>query len=275
MNEPQLVSKFTYNATVKQLVEVTGEIRIFRIELDSDEYRFIAGQYAVLGLLKEAPRIPEAAEVEYRETTTDPMIRRAYSISSGSGDAHNLEFFISLVSSGALTPRLFALKRGDRLFVAPRAKGIFTVDKVPEEKNVLMVATGTGLAPYISMLRSEVLANQGRLIAIIHGASYSWDLGYRRELESLNATQKNFTYLPVISRPHDDSSWRGKTGRLPPILDEEQLDHYCGFQVDPLSCHIFLCGNPLMIEDAEERLVRRGFKADKRRERGTLHMEKY
>lgn len=260
---------------MKQIIEVTGEIRIFRIELDSEEYRFVAGQYAVLGLLAEASRIPEAAEVEYTETSTDPMIRRAYSISSGSGDAHNLEFYISLVSSGALTPRLFALKSGDRLFVAPRAKGMFTLDKVPQEKHVLMVATGTGLAPYMSMLRSEVLANRGRKIAIIHGASYSWDLGYRRELESLNATQENFIYLPVISRPNDDPSWRGRTGRLPPIMDQGELDADCGFQIDPSCCHIFLCGNPLMIEDAEQRLIGRGFKADRGRERGDLHMEKY
>lgn len=265
-------SKFAYNATVIQCIDVTGEIKIFRVKLDNDGFKFKAGQYGMLGMLESEPRIPEAAPVEYDETSKDPMIRRAYSISSGTGEVEYLEFYVSLVSSGALTPRLFMLKEGSRLFVGPKAKGLFTIDKVEEGSNVLMVATGTGLAPYISMLRSKVLAKTDRKIAVLHGASYSWDLGYRRELESLNATHENFSYLPTISRPKDDPSWNGKVGRLPPILDEEQLNYYCSFPVTPESCHVFLCGNPAMIEDAEQRLINKGFVSDRK---GNLHTEKY
>ena len=265
-------SKFSYNATVSRCIEVTGEIKIFKVKLDSPEFTFKAGQYSMLGLLESEPRIPEAAPVEFEETNADPMIRRAYSISSGTGDSDSLEFYVSLVSSGALTPRLFALKEGSRLFVGPKAKGLFTIDKVQEGANVLMVATGTGLAPYMSMLRSQVLANKERRIAVLHGASYSWDLGYRRELEALNATHDNFAYLPAISRPKDDPSWNGKVGRLPPILDEAQLNDYCKFRVAPGACHVFLCGNPSMIEDAESRLAAKGFTSGRD---GNLHMEKY
>ncbi|MCW9032764.1 MAG: ferredoxin--NADP reductase [Rhodospirillales bacterium] len=269
------MSKFEYNATVIECIEVTGEIKIYRVRMDDGHLSFKAGQYTMLGLLEDEPRIPEAALEEEVEQAADPMIRRAYSISSGSIQADYIEFYVSLVSNGALTPRLFTMRKGSRLFVGPKAKGLFTLDKVPEESHVLMVATGTGLAPYISMLRSRVLADFDRKIAVLHGASYSWDLGYRRELESLSASYTNFSYVPVVSRPKDDPSWGGRTGRLPPILDEDGLDELCGFPISGGKCHVFLCGNPAMIEDAEQRLLLKQFVVGKGREKGDLHMEKY
>lgn len=269
-------SKFSYNATVTKCIEVTGEIRIIRVELDDLDFQFKAGQYTMLGLLQEAPRVPEAQEDDNAEEPGgDPMIRRAYSIASGSVQKEYLEFYISIVSSGALTPRLFALNEGDRVHVAPKAKGIFTLDKVPGECNVVLMGTGTGLAPYTSMLRSEVLANRDRRVAVIHGASYSWDLGYRRELESLTRLNDHLTYTPMISRPDQDDSWQGRTGRLPPFLDAPDIEESCGFALEPGPCHVLLCGNPAMIEDATARLEARGFQKKQRGVPGNLHMEKY
>jgi len=230
----------------------------------------------MLGLLESAARVPEAQdELDAEEPGGDPMIRRAYSIASGSTEKEYLEFYVSLVSSGALTPRLFALNEGDRVFVGTKPKGLFTLDKVPQEANILLAGTGTGLAPYASMLRSEVLADRGRRIAVIHGASFSWDLGYRRELESLAMTHEHFNYIPVISRPEKDQDWKGRTGRLPAYFEMPSLEGDCGFALDPGPCHVLLCGNPAMIEDATQRLEGRGFKQKQRRQPGTLHMEKY
>ena len=270
-------SKFSYNATVIRVVELTGEIRIIRVRMDAQsEFRFKAGQYTMLGLLPEAPRIPEAQpEDNGPEPAKDPMIRRAYSIASGSNQGDYLEFYLSLVSSGALTPRLFALKEGDRLHVAEKAKGIFTLDKVPEESHILLVGTGTGLAPYVSMLRSEVLQNRDRRIAVLHGASYSWDLGYRRELESLAQVNSHFNYIPIVSRPQVDRDWQGHTGRIPPFLADASLSELCGFELEPGPSHAFLCGNPAMIEDAIVCLEARGYQLKRTGVPGTLHMEKY
>ena len=269
-------SKFSYNATVISCTEVTGEIRILRVRLDEPGFSFKAGQYTMLGLLQDAPRIPEAqSEDNDAEPGGDPMIRRAYSIASGSTQQDYLEFYISIVSSGALTPRLFALNVGDRLFVAEKSKGIFTLDKVPAESDVLLVGTGTGLAPYVSMLRSEVLANRDRRLAVLHGASFSWDLGYRRELESLARFNDHFNYIPTISRPQMDQDWQGFTGRIPPFLDDPTLEELCGFNLEPGPSHVLLCGNPAMIEDAAIRLEARGYRQKRPREPGNLHMEKY
>ncbi|MCW8908468.1 MAG: ferredoxin--NADP reductase [Sedimenticola sp.] len=269
-------SKFSYNATVISCIEVTGEIRIIRVRLDQPGFRFKAGQYTMLGLLRDAPRVPEAQpEDNDVEPGGDPMIRRAYSIASGSIQDEYLEFYISVVSSGALTPRLFALAEGDRLYVGGKAKGLFTLDRVPQQSNVLLVGTGTGLAPYVSMLRSEVLANRERRIAVLHGASFSWDLGYRRELESLALYNDHFNYIPTISRPQVDHDWQGLTGRIPPYLEDPTLEELCGFELEPGPSHVLLCGNPAMIEDATGRLERRGYRQKRPREPGNLHMEKY
>ena len=269
-------SKFSYNATVSRCIEVTGEIRILQVRLDQPGFKFKAGQYTMLGLLQDEPRIPEAQpEDNGAEPGGDPMIRRAYSIASGSTQQEYLEFYVSIVSSGALTPRLFALQEGDRLYVAEKSKGLFTLDRVPVESDVLLVGTGTGLAPYVSMLRSEVLANRDRRIAVLHGASFSWDLGYRRELESLSLYNDHFSYIPTISRPHVDKDWQGFTGRLPPFLDDPTLEELCGFALEPGPSHVLLCGNPAMIEDATVRLEARGYQQKRPREPGNLHMEKY
>ncbi len=270
------ISKFDYNATVVKCIEVTGEIRVLRVQLDDPEFSFKAGQYTMLGLLPDAPRIPEAQDEDNdAEPSGDPMIRRAYSIASGSVQKEYLEFYISIVSSGALTPRLFALGEGDRVHVAEKPKGLFTLDRVPEQSNILLVGTGTGLAPYASMLRSEVLANRERRITVVHGASFSWDLGYRRELESLAMYNYHFKYIPIISRPRVDRNWRGLIGRIPEFLAKPTLNRECGFAVEPGPCHVLLCGNPAMIEDATSRLESRGFMRKRPRDPGNLHMEKY
>ncbi|MFN3076563.1 MAG: ferredoxin--NADP reductase [Alphaproteobacteria bacterium] len=266
-----------YNAELVGRTDVTPQLAILQVKPDAGVPEFAPGQYMVLGLRSDAPRLPECPPAE--ETPSSPvsgkLLQRAYSISSGSRQRDFLEFYVSLVTNGELTPRLFALRPGDRLFVGARAKGLFTLDAVPGAANVLMVATGTGLAPYISMLRTSILEDNGRKVAVLHGASYSWDLGYRGELEALSRARANFTYLPVISRPESDKDWRGRTGRLPTWLETPDLAQACGFPLEASATHVFLCGNPGMIQQAEAILTARGFSPDERGTTGTLHREKY
>jgi len=79
----------------------------------------------------------------------------------------------------------------------------------------------------------------------------------------------------MISRPNKDESWQGRTGRLPAFLDSPEIEEASGFSLEPGPCHVLLCGNPLMIEDATQRLESRGFRQKKRPDPGNLHMEKY
>ncbi len=249
-----------YNATVMTRVDIQPRLTIPQVKPDDLDFFFLPGQYTAFGLLDEE---------------SGKIIKRAYSISSGSVTWEYVEFYIALVSDGALTPRLFATSCGDRNFMVPRAKGLFTIGEVAKNQNLLMVATGTGIAPYISMLRSHVPDSPAQRIAVLHGASYSWDLGYRNELEELVGCNDGFTYVPVISRPKESLDWKGMAGRIPAWLENPELVKACGFGIDPESTHVFLYGNPGMIEDATEIHTNKGFKADKARDLGNLHMEKY
>lgn len=267
-----------YNATLVERVDIGPRQAVFRVKPDGALPEFKAGQFMVLGLTWAEPRVQEATpEEEPEPDKANRLIRRAYSIASGAHDHEVLEFYISMVSSGILTPRLFHLKPGARLFLGPKATGLFTLERIPAGKNLLMVSTGTGLAPYMSMVRTQALGEGCpiRPMAILHGASYSWDLGYRNELELLAHACERFRYLPVISRPTEDKGWTGKVGRLGGWLSRPDLDKEVGFSLAPEETHILLCGHPGMVEEATTILTGQGHVLEEKGRPGNLHREKY
>jgi ferredoxin--NADP+ reductase len=216
----------------------------------------------------------QAAAVTRAAADPNRMIRRAYSIASESRSDEYLEFYLTVVMSGELTPRLFNLKIRDRLYVGPKAVGVFTLDKAPG-KHILMVGTGTGLAPYMSMLRSELVCNGPRQFVVVHGARFSWDLGYRTELIGLARHCRNFHYVPVITRPQEDVTWRGRSGYLQNLIASGAIESETGLPLTPENFDIFLCGNPGMIETVISWAEGRGFVRDKGHDIGTLHTEEY
>ena len=271
-------SQLEYNATLIERVTITPQLVIFRIRPDREAFTFTAGQFTVLGLKKRAPRIEEADPEEYDEAKADKMIRRAYSISSGSQEKGYVEFYISMVTSGELTPRLLHLQVGDRLFMGESAKGVFTLEHIPAENHVLLVGTGTGLAPYMSMIRTAALAltdMESRCISVVHGASYSWDLGYRGELQALAQRCIRFRYIPIITKPEIDKDWQGLVGRLNLWLANPQLEELCGFALNPDKTHLFLCGHPGMVKEGVQVLKEKGYQEGSRKQPGNLHAEKY
>jgi len=152
---------------------------------------------------------------------------------------------------------------------------VFTLDRIPPGHHALLVATGTGLAPYMSMLRSELSDGGPRCFVVIHGARISADLGYRKEISALARQYTLLTYIPAVSRPHEDPTWSGRSGYLQDVLLSGIIEERAGRVVSPEHFHVFLCGNPKMIEAATARLIDRGFVKDKPREPGTLHTEEY
>ncbi len=223
----------------------------------------------------EAAVAAQSAAIARAAADPERMIRRAYSIASASRSDEFLEFYLTVVMSGELTPRLFNLKIKDRLYVGPKAVGVFTVDKVEPGKHLLMIGTGTGLAPYMSMLRTHLECNGSRQFVIVHGARYSWDLGYRTELEAIARHCRNFTYIPVITRPSEDVTWNGRTGYLQNTLTSGVVEEATGLEITPDNFHVFLCGNPGMIETVITLLTDRGFTKDRGHDVGTLHTEEY
>ena len=271
---PRPVGLDPFNATVVSRQEFTHGLLVLRVKPDDGPLAFKPGQYTVLGLPGTAPR---SAFAEGEEPLADPdkMIKRAYSVASSSLEGEYLEFYIAMVHTGALSPRLFALREGDRMWMGPKILGMFTLDDVPPHNDVVMIATGTGLAPYLSMLRSAYQFDANRTTIVGHAAKVSWDLGYRRELEAFAAKYPNFHYLPIIDEDHRDPDWTGAVGYVNRFVDEGTFAELLegGFSAETTS--VFLCGNPLMIESMMGTLQAWGFTKHRRREPGSIFVEEY
>jgi len=264
------------NAILKERIEVAPGLGMFRIAPDGWSLPcYTPGQFAVVGLPGTAPRI---AMSDLETPASDPgrLIRRAYSIASSPLVRDHVEIFVNLVTSGEFTPRLFALRPGDRLWLGPKLTGMFTLRDVPRDCHVALVATGTGLAPYMSMLRTELEARDSRRFAVLHGARHSWDLGYTAELQTMRRLCPNFTYLPTVSRPAEEfAPWGGATGYVQTLWAGGALERACGFRPTPEGTHVFLCGNPQMIDDMLALLRREEFRVHEPRAPGQIHFERY
>lgn len=210
---------------------------------------FRPGQYATLAIGKG-----------------DKLIQRPYSIASSPYEPY-IEFFLELVPHGDLTPLLWKLKQGDKLLVRPKIVGAFTLDEKSGMKRHLMAATVTGVAPYISMLRTQRAdlqkGNKNPLeYAIILGASRSWELGtYHDELHQFSK-EEWVQYIPTVSRPWEDTAWKGETGRVEDVL-RKHADSLGFTQTNAVG---YSCGHPQMIENVKGILARAGFPKERTRE---------
>ncbi len=264
------------NAIVLQRVEVAPGLMILRVAPDGWELpEFTPGQFNVLGMPGTAPRC-ELSDAEENLKDPEKLLKRAYSIASSSVAKEFLEFYITLVRSGGLTPRLFALGPGDRVFLGEKITGRFTLEEVPEDQNLLLIGTGTGLAPYMSMIRTVLPKRLDRRITVVHGARHSWDLGYRAELNTMARLAPNLTYIPVITRPAEETvPWNGLSGYLQDLWRDGSLSAAIGETPRPEDTHVFLCGSPAMIEGAVEALAEDGFVEHTRKQDGQVHVERY
>lgn len=248
-----------YNAEVSHREEVAEGLWILRVRpLDAEIPEFRAGQYAELGLNLDSK-----------------LVRRQYSIASQPSERSFLEFVIVLVEDGQLTPQLYKLGPGERLWLGPKIKGKFTLDEIPSDRDLVMVATGTGNAPYVSMLREYQSKGRWRRFVLVHGVRHASDLTYSDEMFRLAETDPSVFYVPLATREPESSAWSGLRGRVGVALEPETYAKLVGSALAPENCHIFLCGNPEMIDSMQEMLESRGFKKHSRRNPGNLHFERY
>ncbi len=252
-----------YNATLVDRIDITPDLVQFRILPDAGVPNFTPGQYVALGLL---PEVDGDAE----ESPKPKLVKRAYSIGSSPEEREFLEFYVAIVQGGALTSQLMKLEPGGRLFCAAKVTGHFVLNDVPADKNLVLVGTGTGIAPYISMLRTPSTWTDGRQISIIHGVRYNQDLAYREELEGLadrSEEVQTFSYYAAVSR--EDPPGGHRKGYVQHLFQDQVVE------LDVERDHVFLCGNPAMITDVVEMLTEQGFKEHSRKSPGNLHFEKY
>lgn len=267
------------NAVISQKLEVAPGLVIFQVKPDGwDLPDFKGGQFVVLGVPVDYERVSlsDKEEVKPEVKNKDGLIKRAYSIASSSKEKEFVEFYITMIRSGDFTPRLFNLGVGDRIWMAKKFAGAITLDSVPSDANTIFLATGTGLAPHMSMLRSELACNEGRRFTVIHGASHSWDLGYMAELLTMERLCPNFTYIPVVSRPKEEHvEWKGLTGHLQDLWKSSAYKDKLDFTPSPKDTHFFLCGTPGMVDDFIKILENEKYTLDSKKTPGQVHADKW
>lgn len=250
-----LRAKMATATLVDKTVHADGRLCVITLRPDTGErWWFKAGQYTSLGL----------------DTAEHGFVVRAYSI-AGSPLDPDLEFYIALVENGKLTPTIFAQERGATFYFL-KPVGHFTLAK-GDKPTAVMVATGTGLAPFVAMIRSLWKAHQAGLpgsqrVILFHGASHVDELVYRDELARYASDAHfDFTYICTSSRPDPARGWTSATGigrvnevvrlmlgaDLPAgrtvALPDGVTASGLRALIDPGLTAFYTCGNPGMIED--------------------------
>jgi ferredoxin--NADP+ reductase len=229
-----------YNARLVRRVDDTDTLARFWIEAD-EPIAFQAGQYVTIGVIADGR-----------------LVQRPYSVASAPEvvRTEGYELYIRLVDGGAFTPLLWRLPVGHRLRLTG-PKGRFTFD--PDDRRVhLLVSTGTGCAPFLSLMRSRLLTGPTPPSVFVTGNSYVDDIGYRSLLEGWERTgDYPVTFVPTISRPHHpaNAGWTGRTGRAEAVVAGvcDELD------LPPEDTVAYVCGNPDMILAVEAELLRLGW----------------
>lgn len=266
------MKEYKYNATIIGKIQITPDLMVLRVKADEPRNKFIAGQYTYLGLLGKELRSPNSV-VPIKDCNPNKLIIRPYSIASANVETQQFEFYISQVKSGQLTPRLFNLQQGSRIWLDNDILGLFDLNNTPEGCDIAMVATGTGLAPYISFLRSHLKEHTNIKLAIIHGAAYAWDLGYFSELSLISTMFSNFYYFPTLLKAGE--GWAGLEGHIETHLESGLLESKAGIVISPEKTHFYLCGNPVMVESVTNLLAKKNYAKHCKDGKSALHTEEY
>jgi ferredoxin--NADP+ reductase len=194
----------------------------------------------------------------------DRFVARAYSLASCPGEPG--ELLVALVPEGEVTPRLFTLRPGDPLWLGHAITGHFTLDAVPPAKTLWLLATGAGLAPFVSILRSHAPFEKYDRIIVAHGVRFPEQLAYREDLESLP-----LVYVPCATRGGSADVYEGRITRA---IEDGTLERRAGTSLTDEG-QVMLCGNPTMVEDVVAMLTARGLHKHRSKTPGQITTEPY
>ncbi len=232
------------NATLHEVEDLTASVRRLQVRPDDGVPPFSPGQYFALGV--------EAG---------GRLVQRPYSTASAADEREALEFLVRRVPEGMLTPRLWQLSVGARLHVG-RPKGLFGL-VADDPRTHLFVATGTGIAPFVSMLAALSARRDPPRVVVVHGVAHPTELTYADVLRR----RARDGYLPAVSRPEaaQRCGWTGLVGRVGAVI----LDRWSSLGLDPRETVAYLCGNPGMVADVRALLEAQGLPA------AAIHAEEY
>ncbi len=240
-----------------------------------DGFRFDAGQFVRLGVAHDELM----ANADQPKPAISAKIFRAYSVVSSPYDEH-LEFFSVVVPDGAFTSQLQHLQVGDTLYLNPEPFGFLTLARYqePAPKDLWLLATGTGLAPFLSMLGDLDTWQKYDDIVLAYSARTQAELAYIDKIQELQAgfgelveNAARFHFIPIVTREEVTGC---QHDRLPTLIANGKLENHATISLNPETSHVMLCGNPQMVDDTKEALKAKGLTMN-RRGVGNIAVENY
>ena len=221
-------------------------------------YRFAAGQFARLGF-----------------TEGTGYIWRAYSITSAEYD-DVLEFFVILIEDGAMSARFSHIQAGDSILLDKNAQGFFLPQRFPDGRDLIMLSTGSGIAPFLSMLHQPEIWQRFDTLALAHSVSYNNDLIFNDYIAQLSKHpliseyHPKLRFVPITTRETDSEHLHF---RLPESLKNGSLAQAFGLRFDKEHSRFMICGNPEMVNDTFKTLLEQGFTMHRNKLAGQIILE--
>jgi ferredoxin--NADP+ reductase len=226
-------------------------------------FKFIAGQFARLGI----------------QDSSTSAIWRPYSIVSATTNMNELEFYSIIVPDGKFTTRLKDLVIGAEIFVDKTNYGLLTTDRFDNGKDLWLLSTGTGLAPFISILYDVSLWQQYQKIILVHCARESKELAYQQLINEFandpvyqDLVRDKLIYIRVLTREGLNADLYG---RITTLLINSQLEHAVNIQITKEQSRIMICGNPDMVKQTREILIDRGLAMSRKDNKANIVVENY
>ncbi len=228
---------------------------LYSIKVEAEIGDYTAGQFGRLGLMID-----------------DKIVGRPYSFVSAPHEEY-YEFYSINVPEGLLSPKLAALKPGDHVYLGKKANGFLVLDEIPESDDLWMIATGTGIGPFLSILKTQQPWERFNKCVLVHAVRTAAELTYRDLIDDIKARHPDqFIYIPFVSREKTDFAL---PGRVPKALKKGTLEARAQLNIENGKSQVMLCGNPDMVKDVRETLEKRGLTKNLRRTPGSISTENY
>lgn len=229
--------------------------RLFSLYMQPGLKDFIAGQFVRVGLDIDGERIA-----------------RPYSLVNKPGD-DRLEIYFNIVPEGPLSSRLAALEMGDEIYVTDRANGFLTIDEVPVSRHLWLLATGTGVGPFLSILKTQQPWQRFEKIVLAYSVRSVSELSYQQQISELQQQNpQQLVYIPFVTREAMPGAMQQ---RIPQSIEDGSLEQETGLVINEKDSHVMMCGNSEMIKSVTRCLEERGMRKHRRREPGHITTEKY
>ena len=229
--------------------------RLFSLRFSAPIENFKAGQFVRVAL-----------EID------GEIIARPYSLVNSPGESVQ-EIFFNIVPEGPLTPRLARLDKGDKVKVTDKLYGFLTVDAVPDARDLWMLATGTGIGPFLSILKSGDVWQKFHNAVLVYSVRTANELAYQETILSLLEQKNvNLSFIPLVTRENMDGAINK---RITAAIESGELEQQAGIEISAEDSHVMMCGNSDMISEVTRLLESRDMRKHLRREPGHITTEKY